>query len=176
MAAALLDLVDVFTSVVTFAIGSGVGLLAMTSKQRKDHKQTLYKNAEDHRVRKEERSTEFQNAIRSYQNGESIDAFHKIATCGDRYFDELRAIANAILTGSIDPDSCDPFVQDIAESLRKSIPAYYQCLHKLSEKIGGSQYSGTFTEASYKSLFSIMRKYDAMTEEEIKALLSSTAG
>jgi hypothetical protein len=99
---------------VTFALGGFCGFVAsrltMTASERSQYRQRLRDNGVKHTQDKERRYIDFTNAMRTYCNktgSPSLDDFHAISTSGDMYFNELKIIADSILSGNIDSGSRD---------------------------------------------------------------------
>jgi hypothetical protein len=151
---------------ITFVVGGICGFVAtrltMTASERSQHRQRIYENSVRRKKEKEERYLAFVNAITSYCNKAekpTLDDFQSIATSGDMYFNELKIIADSILSGHIDRNSRDhTFVPAIAEALQKNIPQYYDTLSKISARVG-APYDGRFKRTNYESLFRVVERF-----------------
>jgi len=148
-----------------FVAGFAVSRLTMSKAERKAHQQRLYENGKEHRKARDERSHDFQAALKAYilkVEPADLEDFHSISRAGELYFGELRMIADAILGKKIDDQVRDnTFVPDIVEALQKTIPAYYEELRRVADKIG-VPFSGEFRRENYQSLVEVAEKFGRM--------------
>lgn len=157
---------------VTFALGILLGFIisrfTMSKSEKRNYEQRIYQNGNEHRAKKEVLYLEFISAMSIYvkrkrsEEKPDLDCFLAVATAGDRYFGELRMIADAIISKKIDKATRDnTFVPDIIEALQKNIPLYYETLKILAEEID-HQYSGKYEASNYQSLIVVSEKYGAL--------------
>lgn len=153
----------------TFVLGILIGFITsrftMSKSEKRNYEQRIYQNGIDHRSKKEALYLAFISAISTYnkrkRSGEKpdLDCFLAIATAGDRYFGELRMIADAIISNKIDKATRNnTFVPDIVEALQKNLSLYYETLQIIAVEID-HEYSGKYEPSNYQSLISVSEKY-----------------
>jgi hypothetical protein len=104
----------------------------------------------------------------------ALDELLAIMKSGEVYFATLRIMAQAVLDDRVSENTrTHDFVPKIVEALEKSLPAYYDSLHSLSEKIG-IPFEGEFKEEHYESLFRVADQYDHAVWLRVREKIAST--
>jgi hypothetical protein len=89
----------------------------------------------------------------------TFDDFMEIATAGEKYFYQQKIISDAIMSGKVDSRSRDDtLVPSIAETINKSLPAFYQILQSIAQK-KGFEYKGKLERKNYESLYRVVETY-----------------
>ncbi len=147
--------------------GALISRFTLSKAEKVQLGQQAFLNANELRKSKEVRflafSTELGNCIRRKNGGEQIafDDFMRLSTTGTLYFEELKIIADAILSGKLDCTSRDSnFIPAIHEALAKVLPAYYEELEKVARRLD-IPYSAKFDERNYESLLKVAEKFGA---------------
>ena len=106
---------------------------------------------------------EFNAALAEYTSLESeptILHYSSISTAGEAYFSQLRMIADAILSGTVDPESAkNTFARIINEAVTISLPAYYETLAVIAEK-KHFEYPNRLNRENYASIYKVNDKYN----------------
>jgi len=148
------------------AIGGVGGFLVsrftLSKAERKTVEQQMYENADKHAGRRAEKYKAFSDVLLQYCNkadAPTLDDFFAISTAGDNYFNELRAIADAVLAGKIDKGMRDnTFVPDVHLALQKNVPLYYETLTSIAEKVGLT-FNGGFERKNFESMYLVVEKF-----------------
>lgn len=147
-------------------IGAFLGVIGrsfmFTKAEARAEKQRLHDNSDRYRKTREARYLAFTEALSAYTKRSgpaTMDELLSLATAGDLYFNELRVVADAILSQNLDAHSRDnTFVPDILRALQKTIPQYYNVLSEMAKKLG-APYAGKFNRGDYASLIAVVEKY-----------------
>lgn len=150
----------------TFCIGGLLGFITsrmiLTKNESLNHQQILHENSEKIKQSKDAKFQDFTSAMARYINKTeppNLDDFLSISTTGTLYFNELANAADAVLNGRVDSNSRDrSFVPSFVDAWNKSIPAYYDTLQILSDKID-TPFNGQFKRENYLSIITSIEKY-----------------
>ena len=178
MTSSLIELAsDVVIPIATFVLGFFVSRFTLSKSERLTHQQRQYENTRQLEEQRKAAYDRFTTALKSYVAGESpadVTTFYEIATSGDAYFNALKSAATAIQAKAIDPSARDgTYIPAIVEALEKSVPAYYQNLQKIAEKMD-HRYDGQFKEQNYRSMIEVAKKFGALTDYDVHALTKAT--
>jgi hypothetical protein len=153
----------------TFVAGWFGARFTMTKKERRDFEQKQFENGRDLMAAQHEKYREFAMALSQYINKEgepTLDDFFKIATAGDTYLYQQKIVGDAILSGKVDTLSRDnTLVPSISETVKKTIPQYYQVLQSIAKK-RNYEYHGAYKRENYESLISVVEKYGQPSSDD----------
>jgi len=161
--------IPIVTAFISFVLGFFASRFTMSKKERKDYSLKLQENSNKLSVDLDEKFQIFTAAIGVYnQKKFSPDPndFFEIATKGESYFAQCRAICDSILSGIVDKKSIEnthlPIVKDVIE---KSLPVFYDTLQDISKK-NSIQYDGILKKENYKSIYEVYDKYNLKDEDK----------
>lgn len=152
----------VIVPVFTFIVGWLFTQFAMSKKERSDHRDRQQKNVETYQENLNDEFDKFTNALAKYaklKKRPTIQDFLSISQAGERYFTQLKMIADATFENTIPVSlSISVFSQSIREAHERSIPKFYGVLKEIAEK-RDMEWEGEFRRANYESIESYYERF-----------------
>lgn len=162
----LISLLDIFVNVVvaiiTFVLGFLVSRFTMSKKKKKDHKAMLQESSNRMSQEIASKFGEFTFALKKYidrKGKPKFEDFYDIATKGEIYFAQVRALCDSIISSNIDKQSIKnthfPLVKELVENV---LPEYYETLKDISQK-RDFEFDGELKRENYESIYKVYEKY-----------------
>lgn len=151
-----------------------INRLVYDRKGRDDIHQKRFETSTELLAEQSDRRNDFTAAVAKClrKDRPSIDDINAVMKTGEAYFENLRAMAQAVLANRVSETTRNyDFVPKIVEALEKSIPAYYDALTKTCRKVG-IEFEGEFKEDAYEGLFRVADMYDHAAGVRIREKLA----